>query len=241
MNQLVEIDKKHLRFLVQDQVRKNHSFTKAFDEISKTYKCSRSTVYDWYVRFKQNIDADLSDKKHTGRPALLNHEEIATTLIEQPKLTSRDLGSIFNVSHVTVLNNLHRMGYKSYKAVQIPFNLTAEHIEKRIDAARTLIGNAVFGGDEFFKKIVTSDEKWISLLNNDVHRRSWLFPGQEKPRVMRKNHHGEKVMLCAWFNWQGIVHYELLPEGNTVDAELYKEQNENVYYKVNFLSNLYLS
>ncbi|KAA5779762.1 hypothetical protein F3H09_32330, partial [Pseudomonas aeruginosa] len=33
-----------------------------------------------------------------------------------------------------------------------------------------------------------------------------------------------KVMLCVWWDWKGIIHYELLPPGRTIDSELYCEQ-----------------
>ncbi|CAH2226577.1 jg24368 [Pararge aegeria aegeria] len=33
-----------------------------------------------------------------------------------------------------------------------------------------------------------------------------------------------KVMLCLWWDWKEIIHYELLPPGRTTDPELYCEQ-----------------
>jgi len=31
-------------------------------------------------------------------------------------------------------------------------------------------------------------------------------------------------MLCVWWNWKGIVHYELLSSNPTINSELYCEQ-----------------
>ncbi|CAH2268872.1 jg21143 [Pararge aegeria aegeria] len=28
-------------------------------------------------------------------------------------------------------------------------------------------------------------------------------------------------MLCVWWDWKAIIHYELLPPGGTIDSELY--------------------
>ena len=33
-----------------------------------------------------------------------------------------------------------------------------------------------------------------------------------------------KVMLCAWFDWNGIGHYGLLPSVKTIDSDLYCQQ-----------------
>ncbi len=36
-------------------------------------------------------------------------------------------------------------------------------------------------------------------------------------------------MLCVWWNVDGVVHFELVPDGRAVNAELYSEQLERVY------------
>ena len=33
-----------------------------------------------------------------------------------------------------------------------------------------------------------------------------------------------KVMVCFWWDWKGIIHYELLQPGQTIDSTLYCEQ-----------------
>lgn len=37
-----------------------------------------------------------------------------------------------------------------------------------------------------------------------------------------------KVMLCVWWDWKRIVHYELLPPGETTDSNLYCQQTERL-------------
>jgi histone-lysine N-methyltransferase SETMAR len=36
-------------------------------------------------------------------------------------------------------------------------------------------------------------------------------------------------MLCVWWNVDGVVHFELVPDGRAVNAELYSKQLERVY------------
>ncbi|GBP42099.1 Mariner Mos1 transposase [Eumeta japonica] len=33
-----------------------------------------------------------------------------------------------------------------------------------------------------------------------------------------------KLMLCVWWDWKGIIHYELLPPGKTINSDLYCQQ-----------------
>ena len=61
-------------------------------------------------------------------------------------------------------------------------------------------------------------------MDNPTRKRSWLKKGEKaqaiaEPGLMRK-----KVMLCVWWDWKGIVHYELLSFNQTINSELYYEQ-----------------
>jgi len=38
-----------------------------------------------------------------------------------------------------------------------------------------------------------------------------------------------KVMLCVWRNYEGVLHSELVPEGRTMNSELYCEQLDRMY------------
>ncbi|GBP71242.1 Mariner Mos1 transposase [Eumeta japonica] len=40
-----------------------------------------------------------------------------------------------------------------------------------------------------------------------------------KPRLI-----SNKLMLCVWWDWKGIIHYELLPPGKTINSDLYCQQ-----------------
>jgi len=33
-----------------------------------------------------------------------------------------------------------------------------------------------------------------------------------------------KVMLCVWWDWKGVVHYEVLPHGLTINSKFYCSQ-----------------
>ena len=36
--------------------------------------------------------------------------------------------------------------------------------------------------------------------------------------------HPKKMMLCIWWNWKGVLYYELLPESQTTDSNKYRYQ-----------------
>jgi len=83
----------------------------------------------------------------------------------------------------------------------------------------------------FLDRLVTADEKWV-YYNNIGREKSWCLPGQAAPTVAKKNIGSQKIMLCVWWDVAGIIHYELLPPNQTVDADLYYAQLQRVHEKI---------
>lgn len=76
--------------------------------------------------------------------------------------------------------------------------------------------------------MITGDEKWV-FYDNLKRKRQWLSPN-ESPRCTAKSGlHLKKALLCVWWSIRGIVHFEVLKAGQTVNADLYCEQLDRVY------------
>ena len=50
--------------------------------------------------------------------------------------------------------------------------------------------------------------------------------------IPKQDRFGKKVMLCVWWNFDEIVHFELVTNGRAINAELYCQQLEQVYEKL---------
>ena len=98
--------------------------------------------------------------------------------------------------------------------------MTEAQAKRRVEVCRQLLENPL--DDRFWKRIVTSDEKWVYLVNHNRQKR-W---------VPRQDRFGNKVMICVWWNYEGVLHFELVPDGRAVDAELYCQQLDRVYDKL---------
>ena len=77
--------------------------------------------------------------------------------------------------------------------------------------------------EPLLKRMITGDEKWITYDNN-VRKRSWSKPGEASQTVAKPVLTPRKVMLSVWWDWKGIVHYELLEPGQTINSTLYCQQ-----------------
>ena len=70
---------------------------------------------------------------------------------------------------------------------------------------------------------MTGDEKWI-LYNNVERKRSWGKRNEPPPTMPKARLHPKKVMLCIWWDWKGVLYYELLPENQTIKSNKHCSQ-----------------
>ncbi|GFX37742.1 mariner Mos1 transposase [Trichonephila clavipes] len=77
--------------------------------------------------------------------------------------------------------------------------------------------------DPFLKRMVTGDEKWVTY-DNIVQKRSCSKRGEAAQTVAKPELKARKVLLCISWDWKGIIYYELLPYGQTLNSDLYCQQ-----------------
>ena len=75
----------------------------------------------------------------------------------------------------------------------------------------------------FLHRIVTGDEKWIQY-DNPKRKKSYVKPSLSAKSMAKLNIHGAKVMLCIWWVQKGVLYYELLQSGETINGECYRTQ-----------------
>ena len=74
----------------------------------------------------------------------------------------------------------------------------------------------------FLHRIVTGDEN--SIHYNPKPKKPYVKPGQPAKSTAKPNIHGAKVMLCIWRGQKGVLYYELLKLGETINGEHYRTQ-----------------
>ncbi|GFX17396.1 histone-lysine N-methyltransferase SETMAR [Trichonephila clavipes] len=75
----------------------------------------------------------------------------------------------------------------------------------------------------FLKRMVTGDEKWVTY-DNIVRKRSWSKRCEAAQTVPKPGLTARKVLLCIWWDWKGIIYYDLLPYSQTLNSDLYCQQ-----------------
>ena len=103
--------------------------------------------------------------------------------------------------------------------------MTSQQAQRRVEIFRQPIGNPMDG--RFFRRILRFDEKWIYYRNPDASK-YWLSHRQPA-KVIVKKINNPKVMLCVWWNFEGVIHWDFVSNGSAVDADVYYQQPERVH------------
>ncbi|GFV94646.1 putative DD34D transposase [Trichonephila clavipes] len=70
--------------------------------------------------------------------------------------------------------------------------------------------------------MVTGDEKWVTYYNI-VRKRSWSKCGEATQTVAKPGPTAWKALCIGW-NWKGIIYWELLPHGQTINLDIFCQQ-----------------
>ena len=183
------------------------------------------TAQRWFKRFSEG-NTSLEDQTRFGRPTVIDDEALRLAVKQEPSTSTRILSTEFGTSRSTINNHLNKLGFVNRRCRQVPHELTPNQARDRIDICKRLLENPL--DERQFKRIVACDVMWIYYRNPDK-RNQWLHSGQPANTVARIGRFEDKVMLSVWWNYEGILHFELVPDGHAVDADLYSQQLDRVY------------
>ena len=134
---------------------------------------------------------------------------------------TREIAEKLNISHKCVEKHLKQLGYVNKLDFWIPHQLNEMQLTKRISICDSLLKRNET--DPFLKQILTSDEKWVAY-DNIVWKRSWSKLDEPTQSTSKADIHQKKVILSVWWDFKGIVYFELLPRNQTINSNVYSRQ-----------------
>lgn len=181
---------------------------------------SKAACKRWFTRFRKG-DFMVEDKERPGQTKRFEDEDLEALVAEDPCQTQNNLAKSLNASQTSISRRLKAIG-KVYKVGRwVPYELKEKDIERRKVTSEILLARQK--RKSFLHRIITGDEKWI-YFDNPKRRKTICDPGQSSKATPKNNIHGKKALLSIWWDQKGVIHHELLKQGETVTGELYRDQ-----------------
>ncbi|KAM5283286.1 methionine-R-sulfoxide reductase B2, mitochondrial isoform 1-T1 [Hipposideros larvatus] len=191
----------------------------------------------WFTKFHAS-DFDLNEAPGSGRPTEVDDDKIKASIESNPRYTTQEIADTLNIHHSSIHDHLKKLGYVSKLDIWVLHELKEVHLTERINICNMLMKHEE--NDLFVKQLITGDEKWI-VYNNVVHKRSWSRCDDLPETTSKADIHQRKVMLSVWWDFRGVVFFELLPRNQTINSNVYCQQldslNESIIQKCSELVN----
>ncbi|CAK9813192.1 Histone-lysine N-methyltransferase SETMAR [Anthophora plagiata] len=135
-----------LRYILQYYYDKGKNVAQACEKICAVYGevfLSKSAARKWFARFRSG-NFNVKDESRSGRPITEKADEILEKVQQDKHISSVDIGMELDIDHKTVLNHLHKAGYKKKLDVWVPHELSAKNM---IDRSKQRPGTRAHLGD----------------------------------------------------------------------------------------------
>jgi [histone H3]-lysine36 N-dimethyltransferase SETMAR len=215
--------KQHLREVLIHYFHLKKSATEAqrlLIEAYPEYSVSIRMCQEWFVRFRSG-DFDTEDKERPGPSKKFEDDELEALLDEDPCQTQEELAKSLGVTHSAISKRLKAAGYIQKQGNWVPYELKPRDVERRFCMSEMLLQR--HKKKAFLHRMVTGDEKWIHY-DNPKRKKSYTKRGKPAKSTPKPNIHGAKVMLCIWWDQKGVLYYELLKPGETINGDRYRQQ-----------------
>jgi len=186
----------------------------------------KTAVYKWVKHFSDRRES-VTDEERSGRPAISRTKEnianIHQIVRENRRLTVRSIAGQVNIDRESVRKILTEyLDIRKVCAKMVPKDLTEEQKQRRV----TIFQNLLERQDDILGRVITGDEEtWIYQYDPETKRQSAQWKIAISPRSKKISFVQIKSQnkLLTFFNIRGIVHYEFVPTGQTVNQVYYLE------------------
>lgn len=223
-------DEKHeQRINVKFLVKLKKTPTECYKLLKEAYgenSLSRARVFQWYKRFSEGRESTEDDQR-PGRPVSVSTAQTVTKINEivreDRRMSIRMIAETVNADKETVRKILHdELNMNKVCAKLVPKNLTPDQKLVRQQICSDFL-ERLDEEPELMENIITCDETWIFQYDVETKRQSmhWKTPASPRMKKARMSKSKFKAMLIVFFDINGIVMTEWVPEGQTVNQTYY--------------------
>ena len=173
------------------------------------------------------------DEQRSGRPTSINPQkvqEIKELLDKDRCITIRVVSQPVDCSVGTVHTIIHQnLIMRRLCARWIPKMLSECQKTQRVESCWRFVQRFEREGEDFLSRIVTPDEAWISLYEQESKEQSTMrkTPGSPSPKKFKVSCSRKKQMFIMFFDIHCVILSHAVPQGQTVTANYYSKISLN--------------
>ena len=197
---------------------------------------SRSQVFFWVKQFKEGRSS-VGDEERAGRPVTAATvdfvNEVQCMVQEDRRCTISEMVHELRLTRGTVYRILKdHLKLSKLSARWVPRLLTSDQKSRRVVCSQENLQMAISEGDTFWERLITTDETWLPFFTPETKEDSkqWLRKGSTPPVKAKSSPMQRKIMLTAFWDQQGIIHLDFLPDNETINSEYYCQVLEDVHH-----------
>ena len=228
----MDVSRENQRFYVFTRLQLGDELKKIHDDLYSVYADQAvpyNTCARWVREFKDGRKL-LTDKPRSGAPKSKVNETLVTNVKKHvdndPNVSVREISSDLDVSIGTIHKVLHEeLGLRKISARWVPHVLTPEQKKNRVFCARQILDMLEPKGPKRVSDVVTGDETWIYFygIPNKRSNMMWLSKDDPRPVVCKPGFQSRKRLFTIFFNHEGPVAVDVLPEKATMTGRYYRE------------------
>jgi len=138
---------------------------------------------------------------------------LAKSIAEQLGMSRERFGSII----------LEDLDMRKLSAKWIPKCLNSDPKRQRCQSSEQLLEFFSLDPNDFLSRLVTMDETWLYHYDSETKQQSveWRHSGLPRPKKFRVQKFAGKVLASIFWDQDGILLIDYLPNGQTINAECY--------------------
>jgi len=185
-------------------------------------------------RFSEGRES-VTDEERSRRPATDRGEEniakIRQIVRENRPPSVRSIEEQVNIDRETARKIVTEdLDMRKVCSKMVPKELTEKQKQRSVTICQDLLERQ----DNILARVITGDDTWVYQYDPETKLQSaqWKTANSSRPKKFHRSKSRVKAMLLTFFYVRGIVHYEFVPTGQTVNQVYYLEILERLREKV---------
>lgn len=206
----MEVEQRSVIFYYRRKGKSLNQIKTKLDNVYGDKSLNINTIKYWIRQFKLGR-YDPIDQCNGGKPPLdFIDAKIMSALDKEPFHSTYTLSETVDIPRTTIIDHLNKMGFKNYCLRVVPYELTSELKEKRIEGAKELLSILNKHKTQGFYRLLTGDESWFYLRYNS--KRIWSLSYEYIPQYVPTRLHNKKYMLTVIWSVDGFKLINVMPE-----------------------------